>query len=156
MIIVIGNVKFKNVSDTFAEKVVQRLLIEHPHAKVHVSKSPSINKPEAMTEDLTPEQLEVLDLLGERINSGTLKTAQPKSLSEIVRNVIRAHASKEEKVISYRNILDDVTRIYTEQGGKSSKASIQSVVGNVGNRIGARSIAYGTWKIPSINELPEE
>lgn len=143
MTIIIQGIVFADVSESFAERIIQGL---------HKSGRPSINKAEAMTEDLSADELKVLDVLSERINTNTLNTNKPMSFSAIVRETITRLVRNGVDTISTKEFIDIVLPLSNKE---RSKAYISSMCGSVLKRMGGKSLKYGVWQLPSTNELME-
>lgn len=153
MVIVIQGVRFEEVSESFAEKLAHGLL----------SKSPSVTKAkriaaEPMTEDLPPHELKVLDILGEQINNGTLKTEpEPMSISGLIRAYARELVVSGVEVISTKEFVTAISSLGEKQLGKQfSYAGWSKRCSNILSDCGGESIQKGIWKLPSIDNLPED
>jgi len=144
MTIIIQGIVFVDVSESFAERVILGM---------QKSGRPSINKAEAMTEDLSADELKVLDILSERINTDTLKTNKPMSFSAIVRETITRMVRKGVNTISTKELIDTVLPLSEK---KRTRFQISSMCGNILKRMGGKSLEYGIWQLPSINDLSED
>lgn len=140
-------IQFKDVTEEFALKLAQ--------AMAGKPKVPSINKDEAMTEDLSEAELKVLDILSDHINAGTLKTEpEPVSLTEVAREVLTRFVEAGITLLEAKGFTDEVRSEFESRGGEIlAGRRLNDRCRDVAKRMGARSIQKGLWKLPKLDQL---
>ena len=151
MDIVIRDIQFKGVTEEFALKLAQALLKQKVPS---ISKVPEVEV-EVMTEDLTPEELNLLDDLADQINADTLKTEpEPTSLPQVIREVMVRFVEEGVTLLETKEFVSMVQSVYQNCGGQvHSPRKLSDSCRDVAKRMGARSIQKGIWKLPTIVEL---
>jgi hypothetical protein len=148
MTIIIQGIVFVDVSESFAERIILGM---------QKSGRPSINKAEAMTEDLSADELKVLDILSERINTDTLQT-KPVSLTALVRTVVHKLVQEDIGVISAQEFFAETRK--ADEGlnliNGRSNSKLMALCWEVAKKMGTKSISRGIWQLPSMNDLTED